>query len=106
MVHSCSGGVAENAWHLFAIFAATILGIILKSRTYGNHVYDGHWIYSPYTSCSSRRCRKINYQSTFRFGDKVIWLIGISFFIARGFIKTGLETVLLFYLSEFLVKVH
>lgn len=24
------------------------------------------------------------------FGDKVIWLIGISFFIARGFIKTGL----------------
>jgi DASS family divalent anion:Na+ symporter len=38
------------------------------------------------------------------FGDKVIWLIGISFFIARGFIKTGLGTVLLFYLSEFLEK--
>jgi DASS family divalent anion:Na+ symporter len=27
--------VAENAWHLFAIFAATILGIILKAAPMG-----------------------------------------------------------------------
>jgi DASS family divalent anion:Na+ symporter len=38
------------------------------------------------------------------FGDKVILLIGISFFIARGFIKKGLENRIAFLFIRALGK--
>jgi DASS family divalent anion:Na+ symporter len=45
-----------------------------KSRTYGNNVYDGHRIYSPYTGCSSGDAGKSITKALSGFGDKVIWL--------------------------------
>lgn len=53
-------------------------------------MYDGYRFYSAYTGTGPGDAGKSITKALTGFGDKVIWLIGISFFIARGFIKTGL----------------
>lgn len=83
-------GVAENAWHLFAIFAATILGIILKAAPMGTMCMMALGFTALTQVLAPGDAGKSITKSLSGFGDKVIWLIGISFFIARGFIKTGL----------------
>lgn len=76
-------GVDPNAWHLFAIFVATIIGIIAKPLPMGAvaiisiMMTVGTYTLSIGTALSG-------------FGNTVIWLIVIAFFISRGFIKTGL----------------
>jgi DASS family divalent anion:Na+ symporter len=82
--------VKAEAWHLFAVFAATIMGIILKAASMGTMcmlavgIVAGTELLAPGDPGLSIT------RALSGFGDKVIWLIGISFFIARGFIKTGL----------------
>lgn len=83
-------GVKENAWHLFAIFAATILGIILKAAPMGTMCMMAVAFTALTQVAAPRDAGKSITKALSGFGDKVIWLIGISFFIARGFIKTGL----------------
>ena len=83
-------GVSPEAWHLFAIFAATILGIILKAAPMGT-MYMMAIAFTALTQVlAPGDAGKSITKALTGFGDKVIWLIGISFFIARGFIKTGL----------------
>lgn len=83
-------GVTENAWHLFAIFAATILGIILKAAPMGTMCMMAIGFTALTEVVAPGDAGKSITKALSGFGDKVIWLIGISFFIARGFIKTGL----------------
>lgn len=83
-------GVTENAWHLFAIFAATILGIILKAAPMGTMCMMAIGFTALTQVVAPGDAGKSITKALSGFGDKVIWLIGISFFIARGFIKTGL----------------
>ncbi|SMP15335.1 anion permease [Chryseobacterium profundimaris] len=83
-------GVSENAWHLFAIFAATILGIILKAAPMGTMCMMAIGFTALTQVIVPGDAGKSITKALSGFGDKVIWLIGISFFIARGFIKTGL----------------
>lgn len=83
-------GVSENAWHLFAIFAATILGIILKAAPMGTMCMLAIAFTALTQVIAPGDAGKSITKALSGFGDKVIWLIGISFFIARGFIKTGL----------------
>ncbi len=83
-------GVSENAWHLFAIFAATILGIILKAAPMGTMCMMAIGFTALTQVAAPGDAGKSITKALSGFGDKVIWLIGISFFIARGFIKTGL----------------
>ncbi len=83
-------GVAKNAWHLFAIFAATILGIILKAAPMGTMCMMAIGFTALTQVVAPGDAGKSITKALSGFGDKVIWLIGISFFIARGFIKTGL----------------
>lgn len=83
-------GVSENAWHLFAIFAATILGIILKAAPMGTMCMMAIGFTALTQVLAPGDAGKSITKALSGFGDKVIWLIGISFFIARGFIKTGL----------------
>lgn len=83
-------GVAGNAWHLFAIFAATILGIILKAAPMGTMCMMAIGFTALTQVVAPGDAGKSITKALSGFGDKVIWLIGISFFIARGFIKTGL----------------
>lgn len=76
-------GVAPEAWHLFAIFVATIVGLIAKPLPMGAVALMGM------TATALTGTLSIN-DTLSGFGNNVIWLIVLAFFIARGFIKTGL----------------
>jgi DASS family divalent anion:Na+ symporter len=76
-------GVTPQAWHLFAIFVATIVGIILEPLPMGAVAVFG--------------IAAVTLTGTLGIGDAlggfsngVIWLVVTAFFIARGFMKTGL----------------
>ena len=83
-------GVTPEAWHLFAIFVSTIFGIILKAAPMGTMCMLAVALIAGFQLLAPGNPGKSIALSLGGFGDKVIWLIGISFFIARGFIKTGL----------------
>ena len=69
--------------HLFAIFVATIVGIIVKALPMGAVAMIGIAITALSGTLSIA-------DSMSGFSDVVIWLIVLAFFISRGFIKTGL----------------
>ncbi|MET4140532.1 anion permease [Pedobacter sp. UYP1] len=83
-------GVKPEAWHLLAIFLATIVGIILKAASMGTLCMMAIAMVAMTGVLAPGNPGKSITLALRSFGDKVIWLIGISFFIARGFIKTGL----------------
>jgi DASS family divalent anion:Na+ symporter len=83
-------GVKPEAWHLLAIFLATIIGIILKAASMGTLCMMAIALVAVTGILAPGNPGKSITLALSSFGDKVIWLIGISFFIARGFIKTGL----------------
>jgi DASS family divalent anion:Na+ symporter len=76
-------GVDAAAIHLLAIFVATIVGIILKPIPMGAVAMIG------ICATAVSQTLTIN-QALTGFGNRVIWLIVLAFFISRGFIKTGL----------------
>jgi DASS family divalent anion:Na+ symporter len=76
-------GVDPKAIHLLAIFIATIVGIILKPLPMGAVAAIG------ICATAATGTLTIN-QALTGFGNRVIWLIVLAFFISRGFIKTGL----------------
>jgi DASS family divalent anion:Na+ symporter len=76
-------GVDIKAWHLLAIFVATIIGIILKPLPMGAMAMLG------ITMTALTRTLSIG-DALSGFGNSTIWLIVAAFFISRGFIKTGL----------------
>ena len=76
-------GVQPQAWHLLAIFVATIVGIITKPLPMGAIALFG------IAATALSGTLTIN-QSLSGFGNSTIWLIVVAFFISRGFIKTGL----------------
>ncbi len=69
--------------HLFAIFVATIVGIIVKALPMGAVAMIGIAITALSGTLSIA-------DSMSGFSDVVIWFIVLAFFISRGFIKTGL----------------
>lgn len=71
-----------KAWQLFAIFVATITGLIIKPLPMGAIAIMG------ITACALTKTLTIG-QALSGFSNTVIWLIVIAFFISRGFIKTG-----------------
>lgn len=76
-------GVEVQAWHLLAIFVATIVGIIARPLPMGAVAMLG------ITLTALTGTLTIS-ESLSGFGNTTIWLIVIAFFVARGFIKTGL----------------
>lgn len=76
-------GVDPRAWHLLAIFVATIVGIITKPLPMGAIAILG------IMATAITGTLTIN-QALSGFGNGTIWLIVIAFFISHGFIKTGL----------------
>jgi DASS family divalent anion:Na+ symporter len=76
-------GVQPQAWHLFAIFVATIVGVILKPLPMGVVAVMG-----LLTAVVSNT---LTFTEGFSgFSNEVVWLVVFSFFVARGFISTGL----------------
>jgi divalent anion:Na+ symporter, DASS family len=76
-------GVQPRAWHLLAIFVATIIGIIAKPLPMGAIALLG------IAATAISGTLTIN-QALSGFGNSTIWLIVVAFFISHGFIKTGL----------------
>ena len=76
-------GLKPGAWHMFAIFVATIIGFILHPLPIGAIALiavglSGFLkVLSPAAALSG-------------FGNATIWLIVSAFLFAKGFIKTGL----------------
>ncbi len=76
-------GLTQQAWHMFAVFFATILAIILKPypmsviSILGLTAAISTGLLSLEDACNG-------------FGSEIVWLIVFAFFIARGFISTGL----------------
>ena len=75
--------VTPQAWHLFAVVLATIIGLILQPLPIGAVAFMGVTI-SVLTGIFKPAEALSGYAST------TIWLIVSAFMIARGFINTGL----------------
>jgi divalent anion:Na+ symporter, DASS family len=76
-------GITPQAWHMLAIFVFTIIGIIAKPM--------------PMSSIAILALTLVTLTSTLTidealsgFSHNIVWLIVMAFFIAKGFIKTGL----------------
>jgi DASS family divalent anion:Na+ symporter len=76
-------GVAIKAWHLLAIFAATIVGLILQPLPMGAVVIVG-------TMATALTGTLSPAEALNGFSNTTVWLIFAAFLFARGFIKTGL----------------
>ena len=83
MVTGLPNGLTMDAWHMFAIFVATIVGYILTPMPIGAIALIAVGltgflkVLKPAAALSG-------------FGNGTIWLIVSAFLFAKGFIKTGL----------------
>ncbi len=90
-------GVDPNAWHLLAIFVATIVGIIVQPMPMGAVAFIAIVI-TALTGVLTIT------ESLSGFGNPVIWLIVCAFMISRGFVKTGLGARIAYWLMTRLGK--
>ncbi|MCH9612794.1 MAG: putative malate transporter YflS [Chlamydiia bacterium] len=75
--------ITGQGWHLFAIFVATVLGLIIKPLPMGGVAFLSLTVLT-FT-------KTLTFTESFSgFTNPIVWLIVTAFFIARGFIKTGL----------------
>ncbi|KAI4367186.1 hypothetical protein MLD38_022950 [Melastoma candidum] len=89
--------IAPQAWQLLAIFLSTIAGLVLGPLPVGA------WAFLGLTA--SVVTRTLSFSAAFSaFTNDVIWLIVISFFFARGFVKTGLGDRIATYFVKWLGK--
>ncbi|KAK8562758.1 hypothetical protein V6N12_010828 [Hibiscus sabdariffa] len=89
--------VTPQAWQLLAIFLSTIAGLVLSPLPVGAWAFIG--------LTASIVTRTLSFTSAFSaFTNEVIWLIVISFFFARGFVKTGLGDRIATYFVKCLGK--
>ncbi len=77
-------GLSLEGWRLLVIFISTITGIILKPLPVGMVALIG-----MLTSCLTG-VLDLKSQALHGFHNSVVWLIVFVFFVARGFINTGL----------------
>jgi DASS family divalent anion:Na+ symporter len=83
--------------HLFAIFVATILGIILRPLPMGAVAIIGVALTAITGTLNVA-------DSLSGFAEKTLWLIIVAFMFARGFIKTGLGTRIAYFFMRLLGK--
>lgn len=76
-------GVSAQAWQMLAIFVATVVGLVLEPLPMGAIAILG------IAAVTLTRTLSIG-EALSGFGNRVIWLVVMAFFISRGFIKTGL----------------
>ena len=86
-------GLSLQAWHLFAIFAATILGFILQPIPLGG-VAIAAIALSGLTGVLKPQ------EALSGFSNTTVWLIVSAFLFAKGFIKTGLGRRISYKLIE------
>ncbi|KAJ8479974.1 hypothetical protein OPV22_023701 [Ensete ventricosum] len=87
--------VTPQAWQLLAIFLSTIAGLVLSPLPVGAWAFIG--------LTASIITKTLTFSAAFgAFTNEVIWLIVISFFFARGFVKTGLGDRIATYFVKWL----
>lgn len=87
-------GDGTQAWHLLAIFVATILAIILKPLPMGALCMVAMGIVALTETLTIG-------ETLSGFANTTIWLIVMAFFISRGVIKTGLgRRIALFFVAK------
>jgi len=90
-------GITPQAWQLLSIFLSTIAGLILSPLPVAA------WAFLGLTTLLVTRT--LSFTTAFSaFTNEVIWLIVISFFFARGFVKTGLGNRIATYFVKWLGK--
>lgn len=75
--------ITPIAWHLFAVFAATIAGFILQPMPIGAVAFIGVSVAALLGVVSVK-------VAISGYGNSTIWLIVCAFLLARAFIKSGL----------------
>jgi len=89
--------IKPEAWQLLAIFIATIVGIILKPLPMG--------AVAIIAMAVTILTKTLSFTDTFCcFSNEVVWLVVLAFFIARGFISTGLGARLGYLFMKLLGK--
>jgi DASS family divalent anion:Na+ symporter len=88
-------GIDQKAIHLVAIFVFTILGIIFKAMPMGGMAFLALVLLTM--------TKTLTFAEAFSgFNHHIVWLIVFAFFIARGFIKTGLGERIAYMLMRLL----
>jgi len=83
-------GITAQSWHLFAIFITTILGIIVKPLPMGAMALLGLTV--------TIITKTLTFTQAFSgFSNSVVWLVVFAFFIAKGFVITGLGKRIAFF---------
>ncbi len=75
-------GISVAGWHMLAIFVGTILGCITQPLPIGGVALIG------FTITVLLGLVDIDTASE-GFGNSVVWMIAMAYFLSRGFIKTG-----------------
>lgn len=89
--------ISQQAWQLLAIVLSTITGLVLSPLPVGAWAFLGLTV--------TVLTKTLTFQAAFSaFTNDVIWLIVISFFFARGFVKTGLGDRVATYFVKWLGK--
>ncbi|MEI8295965.1 MAG: anion permease [Alphaproteobacteria bacterium] len=89
-------GVMQQGWNLFAIFVATIIGVVLKPFLMGVVALLGLSV------AVATKTLDIAKEGLTGYSTHIIWLITYVFFIARGFIKSGLGARIAYFFVKLL----
>lgn len=94
--------LATNCWHLFAVFVATIVGLIMKPMPMGAMCILSMTVVMLTQLLDNGTTSGFITNTLSGFHNTTIWLIVIAFFISRGFIKTGLGSRIAYlFMSKF-----
>lgn len=90
-------GLNSDAWHLFAIFAPTVIGIILKPLPMA--------VMTLLALTATILTGVLSFPEAFSgFSNEIVWLVVFAFFISRGFISTGLGRRMAYKIMSLLGK--
>lgn len=89
-------GVSPDAWHLLALFIATIAAIIGKVLPIGALAIIAITMVALTGVTSDSPSQAIS-DALSSFSSPLIWLIGVAVMISRGLIKTGLGRRIAYY---------
>jgi DASS family divalent anion:Na+ symporter len=90
-------GVSAQGWHLFAIFVGTMISVILKPLPMG--------VVSILALTVATVTQTLTFADAFSgFSNDIVWLVVFAFFVARGFISTGLGNRMAYKVMSLLGK--
>lgn len=93
-----------HSWHTLIIFLSTIISIILNVMPLGAIGLVSITIFALTSAAGAVSSKKAILDALSGFNSDLVWLIVIAFFIAKGFIKTGLGQRIAFFMIKYFGK--